>query len=107
MTATMATDRPIDLDTLSLGAILDGALRGRPVTVLGFARSGIALARFFVDAGAAVTIYDGRPREELTEALRSLDDRPVTLLAGPEIDPSTSWAEAALVATSPSINQLA
>jgi len=42
--ATMTTERPIDLDTLTLGGILDGVLRGRPITVLGFARSGIALA---------------------------------------------------------------
>jgi hypothetical protein len=42
--------RPIDLDALGL-ATCWRALRGRPVTVLGFARSGIALARFLGDAG--------------------------------------------------------
>ena len=57
----MATDRPLDLDRLTLDAVRDGALREQPVTVLGFARSGIALARFFSDAGATVTVYDGRP----------------------------------------------
>ena len=36
---------PIDLDALTLDAIRAGALRDRPVTVLGLARSGIALAR--------------------------------------------------------------
>jgi len=56
-----ATRRPIDPDGLSMDGIRDGALRGRAVTVLGFARSGIALARFLVDTGADVTIYDGRP----------------------------------------------
>ena len=48
------TDRPIDLDRLTLADVRDGALRGRPVTVLGLARSGISLVRFFRAAGAAV-----------------------------------------------------
>ena len=108
----MATDRPtgspsvspIDLERLTLAGILAGALRDRPVTVLGFARSGIGLARFLVDAGASVTVYDGRPAAELAGALRSLDGRPVRLLAGPDVDPASAWAGAALVTTSPSIN---
>jgi len=108
----MTTDRPIgnppagpiDLDQLTLADVRAGALRDRPVTVLGFARSGIGLARFLVDAGATVTIYDGRPAAELDGALRSLDGRPVRLLAGPDVDPASAWAGAALVTTSPSIN---
>ena len=106
----MTTDRPtttgapIDLDRLTLSDVRGGALRGRPVTVLGFARSGIALARFFADVGADVTIYDGRPASELGDATAALDGRPVRLLAGPDVAPETSWANAALVATSPSIN---
>ena len=58
-----------------------GALRGRPVTVLGFARSGIALARFLADAGARVTVYDGRPAEELAGAIAALEGRTVRLAA--------------------------
>ena len=50
-----------------------------PVTVLGFARSGIALARFLADAGARVTVYDGRPADELGDAIAALDGRPVAL----------------------------
>jgi UDP-N-acetylmuramoylalanine--D-glutamate ligase len=100
----MTTERPIDLDTLTLGGVLDGVLRGRRVTVLGFARSGIALARFFADQGADVTIYDGRPISELGEAVAALDGRAVRLAVGPDVDPSSAWAGAALVATSPSIN---
>jgi UDP-N-acetylmuramoylalanine--D-glutamate ligase len=106
----MTTDRPtttgapIDLDRLTLADIRGGALRGRPVTVLGFARSGIALARFFADAGASVTVYDGRPASELGEATAALDGRPIRLLAGPDVAPETAWEGAALVATSPSIN---
>ena len=52
VSATMTTTGPIDLDRLTLDDVRAGALRGRPVTVLGLARSGIALARFLADAGA-------------------------------------------------------
>ena len=95
---------PVDLDALTLADIRAGSFRGRPVTVLGFARSGIALARFFADTGASVTVYDGRPASELADAMAALDGRPIRLLAGPAIDPETAWAGASLVATSPSIN---
>ena len=47
-----------------------GALRDRPVTVLGLARSGLALARFLADAGARVTVYDGRPAADLARGDR-------------------------------------
>ncbi|HEY5628494.1 MAG TPA: hypothetical protein VIR16_03205, partial [Candidatus Limnocylindrales bacterium] len=94
---------PLDLDALRLDDVLAGALRGRPVTVLGFARSGLALTRFLADMGARVTVYDGRPARELGDAIASLDDRPVRLALGPEVDPASTWKTADLVATSPSI----
>ena len=99
----MTTTGPVDLDRLTLDAIRAGALRDRPVTVLGLARSGLALARFLADAGARVTIYDGRSAEALRDAIADLGGRPVTLALGPEIDPAATWADADLVATSPSI----
>jgi UDP-N-acetylmuramoylalanine--D-glutamate ligase len=76
--------RPIDLSPLTLADVR-------------------AVARFFADAGASVTVYDGRPAAELADAMAALDGRPITLLAGPEIAPETAWAGAALVATSPSV----
>jgi UDP-N-acetylmuramoylalanine--D-glutamate ligase len=100
----MTTARPIDPDALTLAGVRDGALRDVPVTVLGFARSGIALARFLVDVGARVTVYDGRRALELADAVARLEGREVRLLAGPDVDPSTALAGAALVTTSPSIN---
>ncbi|HEV7810307.1 MAG TPA: Mur ligase family protein, partial [Candidatus Limnocylindrales bacterium] len=100
----MTTDAVIDLERLTLDAVRDGALRQRPVTVLGLARTGIALARLLVDAGAAVTVYDGRPAPQLADALERLEGRSIRLLAGPEIDPTRAWDGAALVTTSPSIN---
>ena len=101
---TMTATRPIDPDTLTLDGVRAGALRGRPVTVLGFARSGIALARFLADAGAAVTIYDGRPASELTAAVDALGGRSVRLRLGPGFDPTETWTDADLVTSSPSIN---
>ncbi len=99
----MTAARPLDLDALTLDGVRAGALDGRPVTVLGLARSGIALARFLVDAGARVSVYDARPAADLAAAIEQLGDRPITLRLGPDVDPATTWADAALVATSPSI----
>lgn len=97
------TVRPIDLDALTLAGMRAGAFDGRPVTVLGLARSGVALTRFLVDAGARVTVYDGRPAAALERSIVQLADRAVTLRLGPDVDPATTWAGAALVTTSPSI----
>ncbi|HUQ77662.1 MAG TPA: UDP-N-acetylmuramoyl-L-alanine--D-glutamate ligase [Patescibacteria group bacterium] len=99
-----AADGPLDPDALTMDAVRSGVLRDRPVSVLGFARSGIALARFLVDAGARVTIYDGRSEVDLRGAIDQLGGREVRLLAGPDVDPATAWADASLVTTSPSIN---
>ena len=101
---TAAPTTPIDPDALTMAAISAGLLRDRPVTVLGFARSGMALARFLADAGARVTIYDGRPAEELGPAIAALAGRPARLLLGAGVEPASAWADAALVTTSPSIN---
>ncbi len=90
----------------TLDAVRAGALAGRPVTVLGFARSGIALARFFVDAGARRDRLR-RPAGRASSPTRSdrLEGRPVRLLAGPAVDPAEAWRGAALVATSPSVTR--
>ncbi len=99
----MTDSRALDVDAMTLDGIRAGALRGVPVTVLGLARSGVALTRFLADAGALVTVYDGRPAAELGRAIELLGDRVVTLHLGPEVDPASTWADAALVTTSPSI----
>ena len=93
---------PIQLDRLDLRSF-----HGRPVAVLGLARSGLALCRFLADRGAAVTAYDARPAAELaTEvaSLAGLEGRPVRLLLGPEVDPAQALEEQALICTSPSIS---
>jgi UDP-N-acetylmuramoylalanine--D-glutamate ligase len=99
----MTGSRPLDIDALTLDDVRTGVLDGRPVTVLGLARSGIALARFLADAGARVTVYDGRPAAQLEAAIGQLGDRQLTLHLGPDVDPAATWAGAALVTTSPSI----
>ena len=96
--------RIVELDRLTAVGVHDGALEGRSVTVLGLARSGIAMARFFADAGARVTVYDGRSTGELAPAIAALGGRPIELALGPAVDPASAWASADLVATSPSIN---
>jgi UDP-N-acetylmuramoylalanine--D-glutamate ligase len=96
--------RVVELDRLTARDVREGALQGRSVTVLGLARSGIAMARFFADAGARVTVYDGRTADELASAIEALGGRPVEFRLGPDVDPATTWAAADLVATSPSIN---
>ena len=90
---------PLDLARLSLDAFT-----GRPVAVLGFARSGLALARFLHDRGAQVTVYDARPVDALADGLAGLEGRPVRLLLGPDVDPADALVGQALVTTSPSVS---
>ncbi len=108
MTTMTTTERPIDLDALTMAAIRAGALRDAPVTVLGAARSGIGLSRFLAGAGARVTLYDGRPADELGPALEALGPEiaagTVVPALGPDVDPAAVLDGASLVATSPSIN---
>jgi len=74
---TMTVVEPINLSDLTVDSFA-----GRPVAVLGLARSGIALARFLVDHGARVAVYDLRPPDELADSMDRLGGRRVELLAG-------------------------
>ena len=90
---------PLQLDRLDLHAFA-----GRPVAVLGLARSGVALCRFLADRGATVTAYDARPATQLADEVARLGGRPVRLLLGPEVDPAQALAGQSLICTSPSIS---
>jgi UDP-N-acetylmuramoylalanine--D-glutamate ligase len=90
---------PIQLDRLDMQSFA-----GRPVAVLGLARSGVALCRFLADRGAAVTAYDARPATELATEVTRLEGRPVRLLMGPDIDPAQALEGQSLICTSPSIS---
>lgn len=82
-----------------------GDLAGRQVLVVGLARSGIAVARFAVDAGARVTVYDRRTAAELADAVTALADRPLRLALGVAPDAATALVNSAqLIVTSPSIS---
>jgi UDP-N-acetylmuramoylalanine--D-glutamate ligase len=104
MVLPMTPTRPIDPDALTVDAIRGGALAGVPATVLGFARSGIALARFLGDAGAVVTVYDNKPAAELAPSIEALGGRDVRLLLGPEHDPAAALEGSAFLAASPAVN---
>jgi UDP-N-acetylmuramoylalanine--D-glutamate ligase len=80
-------------------------LAGRRVLVLGLARSGIASVRFLGTAGAEVTVYDRRSREELTDAVARLEGLPIRFALGiPPEELIRLLGEAQLVVTSPSIS---
>jgi UDP-N-acetylmuramoylalanine--D-glutamate ligase len=80
-------------------------LAGRRVLVLGLARSGVAASRMLADAGAEVTAYDRRSRDDLADAVAALGERPVTLaLAASPDEVAGIMARAELVVTSPSIS---
>lgn len=52
------------------------------VVVLGFARQGKALARFFAERGASVIVSDTRPAQELQAEQASLEDLPIRYVFG-------------------------
>ena len=66
--------------------------RGRRVTIIGLGkgRTTAGLARFLVGKGAAVTIADPKPRDELVDGIARLGDiaEKVTLILGPSSDDS-------------------
>ncbi len=55
---------------------------GRKIVILGLARQGLALARFFVQAGAQTIVSDAAPAEKLASELAKLGDLPVELVLG-------------------------
>jgi UDP-N-acetylmuramoylalanine--D-glutamate ligase len=90
--------------SIDLGDLTLESFRGRPVAVLGLARSGIAAARFLADQGAQVTVYDTRSADQLSEAIAALGAREPRLLLGSDVDPREALAGQALICTSPSIS---
>ncbi len=55
---------------------------GKRVVVLGLARQGIALTRYFINGGAEVVVSDIKPREALSDARQALSDLPVEYVFG-------------------------
>lgn len=55
---------------------------GRKVVILGLARQGLALARFFAAGGARVTVSDAAPAEKVRHEMDALSDLPVEFALG-------------------------
>lgn len=76
-------------------------LKGRKVTVLGLARSGVAAARLLQAVGASVTVADRKEERELSYALSHLDRRTLNVMVGPGYESALQGAE--LVVISPGV----
>ncbi len=86
-------------------------LTGKNILVVGLARTGVALARFLVRAGARVTVTDLAPARDLAEMRTQLQGLPVTeelgvpepadlkrydlILPSPGVPPELPWLDAA------------
>ena len=77
------------------------ALKGKKVTVVGLARSGISAARLLNEAGARVTVADAKEESALSPALERLDRQAVTVAIGPGYESALHGAE--LVVISPGV----
>jgi NAD(P)-dependent dehydrogenase (short-subunit alcohol dehydrogenase family) len=64
---------------------------GKKIVIMGAARQGQALARFFTKRGAQVVLTDTREKEQLSEELAVLENLPVSLTLADII--LRSWME--------------
>jgi UDP-N-acetylmuramoylalanine--D-glutamate ligase len=76
-------------------------LKGKKVTVVGLARSGVAAARLLQRAGAQVTVADGKDEAILSNPLARLDRRAVRVTVGPGYESALDDAD--LVVISPGV----
>src|SRR5689334_22236192 len=90
-----------DDDVATRGRSWLATLSGRPVTVVGLARSGVAAARLLHDVGADVTGLDSKPVESLGRDAIALRELGVRVLGGGS--PARALAGAALVVVSPGV----
>jgi UDP-N-acetylmuramoylalanine--D-glutamate ligase len=80
---------------------MDTALSGKPVLVVGMARSGLAAARFLRDRGAEVSVSDHRPKERLSSEIQQIEALGARWEAGGHTDDFFSKAE--LIVVSPGV----
>ena len=76
-------------------------LKGKKITVLGLARSGVAAARLLQAVGASVTVADRKEERELSYALSHLDRRILNVMVGVGYESALQGAE--LVVISPGV----
>jgi UDP-N-acetylmuramoylalanine--D-glutamate ligase len=63
-------------------AMIEEAFAGQKVVILGLARQGLALARFFASIGAQVVVSDLASAEKLQSEIAALEKLPVELVLG-------------------------
>jgi UDP-N-acetylmuramoylalanine--D-glutamate ligase len=78
--------------------------RGKKVTVVGLARSGIAAARALHALGAIVTVTDKKPLEQLSEQVKALGSTSITVEAGGH--PDRVFLNADIVVLSPGVPKI-
>ena len=78
--------------------------KGKRVTVVGLARSGVAAARALCDLGAIVTVTDKKPKEQLASRIQALGNSTITVVAGDH--PDRIFIEADLIVLSPGVPKL-
>jgi UDP-N-acetylmuramoylalanine--D-glutamate ligase len=78
--------------------------RGKKVTVVGMARSGIAAARALHALGARVIVTDKKPLDQLAAQVKALGSGAITVEAGGH--PDRIFAEADLVVLSPGVPKI-
>ncbi|MGH7164800.1 MAG: UDP-N-acetylmuramoyl-L-alanine--D-glutamate ligase [Nitrospiraceae bacterium] len=76
-------------------------LKGKKVTVVGLARSGVAATRLLQAVGARVTVADAKEEAELADTLSSMDRRHVTVAVGAGYESALEGAD--LVVISPGV----
>ncbi|WP_447977854.1 UDP-N-acetylmuramoyl-L-alanine--D-glutamate ligase [Candidatus Nitrospira bockiana] len=80
---------------------MDAEVRGKRVTVVGLARSGVAAAHLLQALGARVTVADGKDEQALSGALSRLDRASVRITVGPGYESALETAD--LVVISPGV----
>jgi len=78
--------------------------RGKRVTVVGLARSGVAAARALHALGAMVTVTDKKPLEQLGAQVKALGDDRIIVAGGGH--PDRIFLEADLIVVSPGVPQI-
>lgn len=89
------------MTTMARTTDMQAAVAGKPVAVVGLARSGMAAARLLARLGARVTVADRKGEHELSDALSRLDARGLQLALGERYE--TAFQDAELVVISPGV----
>ncbi len=84
---------------MNAGSTVD--LRGKKVTVVGLARSGVAAARLLQAVGARVTVADAKEGSQLADSLSNVDRGQVRVAAGAGYESALEGAD--LVVISPGV----